>query len=76
MQRPFNPVRRAWATDGAVKTVMVMPETKFVKNESTSKLGDLKVCEPVVIHAKVVGDILDATEVKIGEVSKEAARQY
>ena len=59
-----------------MKTVMVMPETKFVKNESTSKLGDLKPRERVVIHAKVVGDMLHATEVKIGEVSKEAARQY
>lgn len=54
---------------------MVMPETRFVKNESTSKLGDLKACERVVIHAKV-RDMLHPTEVKIGEVSKEAARRY
>ena len=58
-----------------MKTVMVMPETRFVKNESTSKLGDLKACERVVIHAKV-RDMLHPTEVKIGEVSKEAARRY
>src|SRR5258707_5773619 len=55
--------------DGAVKTVMVMPETKFVKNGSTKKLGDLKVGDRVVIHAKAIGDMLHATEVKIGQVS-------
>jgi Cu/Ag efflux protein CusF len=60
-------------TDGAVKTVKVMPETKFVKNASTTRLEDLKVGDRVVIHAKARGDMLQATEVKIGGVSKEAA---
>lgn len=58
-------------TDGAVKTVMVTAETKFVKNGSTAKLGDLKIGDRVVIHAKTIEDMLHATEVKIGEVSKE-----
>jgi hypothetical protein len=63
-------------TDGAVKTVMVTPETKFVKNGSMTTLGNLKVGDRVVIHAKAIGDMLHATEVKIGEVSKEAAHQH
>jgi hypothetical protein len=62
--------------DGAVKSVMVMPETKFVKNGSTTRLEDLNVGDRVVIHAKARGDILQATEVKIGGVSKEAAPQH
>lgn len=63
-------------TEGSVKTVMVMPETKFVRAGSTAKLGDLKVGDRVVIHAKAMGDMLHATEVKIGEVSTEAAHQH
>jgi hypothetical protein len=39
-------------------------------------LGNLKVGDRVVIHAKAIGDMLHATEVKIGEVSKEAAHQH
>jgi hypothetical protein len=63
-------------TDGTVKTVMVMPETKFVKNGSTTKLGDLKVGDRVVIHAIAMGDMLHATEIKIGESSKETTHQH
>jgi Cu/Ag efflux protein CusF len=66
----------AKTTDGAVKTVMVMPETKFVRAGSTAKLEDLKVGDRVVIHAKAMGDMLRATEVKIGAVSKGAAHQH
>jgi hypothetical protein len=62
--------------EGVVKTVMVTPETKFVKNGSQSKLEDLKAGDRVVIHAKAVGEMLHATEVKFGETSKEAAHQH
>jgi hypothetical protein len=41
-----------------------------------AQLGDLKVGDRVVIHAKAMGDMLHATEVKIGEVSKETAHQH
>jgi Domain of unknown function (DUF5666) len=63
-------------TDGAVKTVVVVPQTKFVRAGSMAQLGDLKVGDRVVIHAKAMGDMLHATEVKIGEVSKETAHQH
>ncbi len=62
--------------EGVVKTVMVMPETKFVKNGSQSKLEDLKAGDRVVIHARAVGEMLHATEVKYGETSKEGAHQH
>ena len=62
--------------DGAVKTIMVVPETKFVKSGSEAKLEDLKVGDRVVIHAKAMGDMLHATEVKFRATSKEAVHQH
>jgi hypothetical protein len=62
--------------DGTVKTVMVVNDTKFVKNGAGAKLEDLRVGDRVVIHAKAMGDMLHATEVKFGATSKEAARQH
>jgi hypothetical protein len=64
------------ATDGSVKVVMAMTETKFVKNGAAAKLEDLKVGDRVVMHARPMGDMMHATEVKIGEISKEAAHQH
>jgi Cu/Ag efflux protein CusF len=61
------------AQDGSLKTVMVTSETKYVKAGSPAKLDDVKVGDRVVIHAKRMGDMLHATEVKIGEASKAAA---
>lgn len=48
------------------KNVMVMPNTKFVKGAASATQKDLKVGDRVVIHAMPMGDMLHATEVKIG----------
>jgi len=48
------------------KAVMVMPTTKFVKGTATVMQKDVKVGDRVVIHAMPMGDMLHATEVKIG----------
>jgi Cu/Ag efflux protein CusF len=61
------------AQDGSLKNVMVTSETKYVKAGSPAKLDDIKVGDRVIIHAKKMGDMLHATEVKIGEASKAAA---
>ena len=55
--------------DGSLKTVMVTDETKYLKANSVAKLDDVKVGDRVVIHAKKMGDMLHATEVKIGAAS-------
>ena len=55
--------------DGEVKDVMVMPSTKFVKGEAAASQKDVKVGDRVVIHAMPMGDMLHATEVKIGDAS-------
>lgn len=52
--------------DGSLKTVMVTDETKYLRANSAAKLDDVKVGDRVVIHAKKMGDMLHATEVKIG----------
>ena len=61
------------ATDGSLKTVMVTPETKFLKGTLAGTLKDLKVGDRVVIHSKPEGSMLHATEIKIGE-RKDAAQ--
>jgi len=63
-------------SDGTVKTVMIMKETKVVKNGSAAKLEDLKVGDRVVIHAQAMGDMLHATEIKIGDEMKGMAHQH
>ena len=50
------------------KTVMIMSTTKFVKSTETVTQKDVKVGDRVVIHAMPMGDMLHATEVKIGTV--------
>ncbi|MGO9275545.1 MAG: DUF5666 domain-containing protein [Terriglobia bacterium] len=60
-------------TDGGMTTVMIVPDTKFVKGTSAASQKDLKVGDRVVIHAKPEGSMLHATEVRIGE-SKEPAQ--
>jgi len=51
------------------KTVMVMSTTKFVKGTATVTQKDVRVGDRVVIHAMPMGDMLHATEVKIGTVT-------
>jgi len=48
------------------KTVMVLSTTKFVKGTATVTQKDVHVGDRVVIHAMPMGDMLHATEVKIG----------
>ena len=60
-------------TDGAIKTVMVIDSTKFVKNGAAASQSDLKVGDRVVIHAKPVGEMLHATEVRIGQAANAKA---
>jgi hypothetical protein len=54
-------------TTGELKTVMVLPTTKFVRGSVAVTAQDVKVGDRVVIHAKPAGEMLHATEVKIGE---------
>src|SRR5215475_11670065 len=51
------------------KTVMIVSDTKFVKGTETVTQKDLKVGDRVVIHAMPMGDMLHATQVKIGTAS-------
>lgn len=57
-------------SDGTSKSVVLDPETKFIKKSSPAKREDLKVGDRVVIHAKEVSNTLHATEVKIGDAPK------
>ena len=59
--------------DGSVKITI---ETKYTRAGSVAKLDDVKVGDRVLIRAKAMGDVLHATEVKIGEASKESAHQH
>jgi hypothetical protein len=54
-------------TTGEVKMVMVLPTTKFVRGGAAVTAQDVKVGDRVVIYAKPEGEMLHATEVKIGE---------
>jgi hypothetical protein len=58
--------------EGDTKTVMVTPTTKFVKGTATATQKDLRVGDRVVIHAAPMGEMLHATEVKIGNAPKGA----
>ena len=58
------------------KTVMVLPTTKFVKGTATVTQKDVKVGDRVVIHAMPMGDMLHATEVKIGDAMKGLADKH
>jgi len=52
--------------EGDTKTVMILPTTKFVKGTTAMTAQDVKPGDRVVIHAKPEGNMLRATEVKIG----------
>ena len=47
-------------------TVSVAPSTKFLKSGVDASITDLKVGDRVVIHAKLIGDGLEAAAVKFG----------
>lgn len=62
--------------EGDTKTVMVMPTTKFVKGTTAATQKDLKVGDRVVVHAEPMGNMLHATEIKIGDEIKGMAHQH
>lgn len=53
-------------TTGDVKVIMLLPTTKFLKGTAAATAQDVKVGDRVVIHAKPQGEMLNATEVRIG----------
>jgi Cu/Ag efflux protein CusF len=55
------------------QTVQITAQTKFVKSGAVSSLSDLKAGDKVVIHAKLSGNKLEATEVKFGATPKKSA---
>lgn len=61
--------------DGSLKTVMVTSETKYLKANSVANLDDVKVGDRVVIHARKMGDMLHATEVRIGTAENTSTHQ-
>jgi Domain of unknown function (DUF5666) len=62
-------------TTGEEKVVMILSTTKFVKGTAPATAHDLRVGDRVVIHAKPAGNMLDATEVKIGETKNSMHRE-
>ncbi|HVO59550.1 MAG TPA: DUF5666 domain-containing protein [Candidatus Binatia bacterium] len=58
------------------KTVMVMPTTKFMKGTAAITQKDVKVGDRVVIHAMPMGEMLHATEVKIGTAPAAAEQKH
>jgi Domain of unknown function (DUF5666) len=54
------------ARDGAIKTVEVDGETKFVKGDASATIKDVQVGSRVAIHAHSHDNALHAAEVKIG----------
>jgi hypothetical protein len=61
------------APDGTEKTVMIVAGTTFVKEGAAAAQKDVKIGDRVVIHAMAMGNMLHATEVKIGAASKVPA---
>ncbi len=59
-------------TKEAVK-VKIVAETKFVKSGAPATRKDLKVGDRVVIHAKPLGDTLEAQEVRFGAAKTGAS---
>jgi uncharacterized protein DUF5666 len=64
------------STEGAVKTVMAMKETRVVKNGSAAKIEDVKVGDRVVIHAQEKGGLLQATEIKVANEIKRITHEH
>jgi hypothetical protein len=58
------------------QAVRITSQTRFVRAGKASGVGDLKVGDRVVIHAKQLGDWLEATEVKWGtQTVRSTAKQ-
>ena len=57
---------------GVEKLVSIVPSTKFLKAGSPATLKDLKIGDRVAVHAKPKGELLEATEVKIGSAKGPA----
>jgi co-chaperonin GroES (HSP10) len=55
------------AKEAKTITVSVVPSTKFLKSGADASMTDLKVGDRVVIHAKAIGDKLEAATVKFGK---------
>jgi hypothetical protein len=53
-------------TDKTLIEVKIVSDTTFTKNNAPSELKDLHLGDRVVIHAKKVGDQLQAHTVQIG----------
>ncbi len=53
-------------------TVKLVAETKFVKSGAGATLKDLKVGDRVVIHAKPVGNTLEAHQIRFGSAKAGA----
>jgi len=58
------------------KTVMMMPTTKFMKGTAAITKKDVRVGDRVVIHAMPMGEMLHATEVKIGTAPAAAESKH
>ncbi|WP_263408861.1 DUF5666 domain-containing protein [Terriglobus tenax] len=53
-------------TDGKTQTVVLVATTKFTKGDKVATLRDIRVGDPIVIHATKKADQLIAAEVKVG----------
>lgn len=53
-------------TDGKIQTAIFTASTKFSRSDAAASAKDVKVGDPVVIHATRKGDQLTAAEVKVG----------
>ncbi len=60
-------------TDGKSQTVLLTAETKYAKNDTAITVKDIKVGDPVVIHATRKNNELTAATVKVGVNRKHAA---
>ncbi len=60
-------------TDGKSQTVLLTSETKYAKNDTAITVKDVKVGDPVVIHATRKNNELTAATVKVGASHKQAA---
>jgi len=56
-------------------TVYIMAETKYEKSGTAASMKDLKVGDPVVIHAEKMGAKLMANEVHFAVVAKTPQQQ-
>lgn len=58
-----------------VQIVQINSETKFTSGGNPSSIANVKVGDRVVVHAKPVGDKLEATEVKTGSETHHSVQK-